>query len=195
MNPQRVACKLFVRPAPPAELVLSPFIGMFHRFIQQKALDGLLIDVADYAHVPDGPGVLLVGHDFDYGMDLGGGRPGLLTTRKRYGRLALAEAVRGLLAAALRAAGAIERDGSGGVRFATDTLVIQVVDRLAAPNDRASYRRAADLLAPLFNGLYGEKHEVVHASEADPRQLLAIQVTARDAAPAAELVERLNRES
>jgi len=29
---------------------------------------GLLIDVADYAHVPDGPGVILIGHDVDYGI-------------------------------------------------------------------------------------------------------------------------------
>jgi hypothetical protein len=191
MTPQRVACKLFVRPDPGAELDLTPFIGMFHRFIQRKSLDGLLIDVADYAHVPEGPGVLLVGHEFDYGLDLGGGRAGLLTTRKRYGKLALAEAARGVLIAALRAADAIERDGGAGVRFGTDALVIQVIDRLAAPNDRASYRAAVAELTPLLTDLYGEKHEVVHASEADPRQLLAIQVTARDAAPAAELAARL----
>jgi hypothetical protein len=191
MNPQRVACKLFVHAAPASELDLDPFIGMFHRFIQHGALDGLLIDVADYAHVPEGPGVLLIGHEFDYGIDLGGGRAGLLTTRKRYGRLPLARAVGGLLRAALRAADAIERDGSGGVRFATGALVVQVVDRLAAPNDRDGYARATSLLAPLFARLYGEKHELAHASEADPRQLLAISVTARDAAPAAELAARL----
>jgi hypothetical protein len=194
MKPQRVACKLFVHPDPAAALELSPFIGMFHRFIQAKAVPGLLIDVADYAHVPDGPGVLLVGHEFDYGIDLAGGRAGLLTTRKRYGRLPLADAVRGLLLAALRAADAIERDGSGGVRFATDAVLIQVVDRLVAPNDRASYQQAAAALAPLLTAVYGEKHEVAHASEADPRQLLAIRVTARDAAPAAELAERLDAE-
>jgi hypothetical protein len=193
MNPQRVACKLFVHPDPAAEVELSPFIGLFHRFIQEKALTGLLIDVADYAHVPDGPGVLLVGHDFDYGIDLGGGRAGLLTTRKRYGKLPLAEAVRGLLAAALRAADAIERDGAAGVRFATDAVVIQVIDRLAAPNDPASYETAASLLAPLLAEVYGEKHEVAHASAADPRQVLAISVTARGAAPAAFLAERLGR--
>lgn len=193
MNPQRIACKLFVHPDPTPEVELSPFIGLFHRFIQEQALDGLLIDVADYAHVPDGPGVLLVGHDFDYGMDLGGGRAGLLTTRKRYGKPALAEAVRGLLAAALRAADAIERDGAAGVRFATGALVIQVIDRLAAPNDAATYERAVAELSPLLTELYAEKHEVAHASGADPRQVLAISVTARDAASASELAERLGR--
>lgn len=29
-------------------------VKMFHRWIQQAAVPGLLIDVADYLHVPDG---------------------------------------------------------------------------------------------------------------------------------------------
>ncbi len=82
MNPLRLSLKIFAtKPIPREEL--HPFIGVFHRFIQEAAVPGLLIDVADYAHVPDGPGVILIGHDVDYGIDLAGGRTGLLTTRKR----------------------------------------------------------------------------------------------------------------
>ena len=132
MNPRRVACKFFVHPDPLAPVELAPFIGVFHRFIQDGALDGLLLDVANYAHVPDGPGILLIGHDLDYGIDLAGGRAGLLTTRKRYGDLPLAEAVRGLLGSALRAIDSIERDGSVDIRFATGEFTIQLMYGLAA---------------------------------------------------------------
>lgn len=44
-------------------------IKMLHRWIREGAVPGILLDVADYAHVPDGPGVLLVGHEVDYGFE------------------------------------------------------------------------------------------------------------------------------
>ena len=49
---------------------------MFHRWIQTRAVDGLLIDVADYTHLKDGPQVLLAGHEGNYSMPimLGGAR-------------------------------------------------------------------------------------------------------------------------
>ena len=34
---------------------LTQAIPVFHRWIQEQALPGLLIDVADYRHVPEGP--------------------------------------------------------------------------------------------------------------------------------------------
>ena len=42
-----------------------------------------MIDVANYAHVPKGPGVALIGHGTDYFIDEGEGRLGLLYNRKR----------------------------------------------------------------------------------------------------------------
>lgn len=191
MKARRISAKLFVHPDPSAPIELSPFIGMFHRFIQEKALDGLLLDVADYAHVPDGPGILLVGHDVDYGIDLAEGRAGLLVVRKRYGALEIADALRATLVSALRAADAIERDGAGGIRFASGALAIQLLDRLACPNDDAHYERAKSLLSPLLAELYGEKYEITRAHADDPRKPLTLHVHAPDAAGAAELASRL----
>lgn len=190
MKPRRVACKFFVDP-PTAEVDLAPVTSMFHGFIQRAALDGLLIDVADYAHVPRGPGVVLIGHELDYGIDLVGGRAGLLTTRKRYGELPVASAVQGLLAAALRAVDAIESDGRSGLRFATGSVTIRLVDRLAAPNQADAYEAAAGALAPLFDALYGEKYEVTREDPDDPRRPLGLSVTAQQSGPAAELAGRV----
>jgi hypothetical protein len=44
-------------------------IPMYHRWIQQDALEDLLIDVADYSHVPAGPGVMLIAHEGNYALD------------------------------------------------------------------------------------------------------------------------------
>ena len=72
---QRVALKVFLTD----DSVLDPrdAIPVFHRWIQTHAVDGLLIDVADYAHLPTGPTVLLVAHEGHYSLDRTHGRLGL----------------------------------------------------------------------------------------------------------------------
>ena len=134
MIPKRIALKFSASPDPGADLDLHPAIGLFHRFIQSQSLEGLLIDVADYAHVPEGPGVVLIGHEVDYGIDLTGGTTGLLVTRKRFGALSLEEVLRDTMRKGLIALRAIEEDGSLALRFAPGSFTLQILDRLAAPN-------------------------------------------------------------
>jgi hypothetical protein len=191
MQPNRVACKFFLQPDPRAPLDLHPFIGVFHRFIQEQSLPGLLIDVADYAHVPDGPGVLLVGHDVDYGLDLTGGRAGLLTTRKRLDGASLAEALRSALEWGLRSIEAVERADALDVRFDPSAVTVQVVDRLAAPNDDAAWAMLAEQASPVLAELYGEKVEVSRAQAEDARRCLALHAVAQESASAGELAGRL----
>ena len=77
---QHFRVKLFAATTPGFDL--GNAIPVFHRWIQKKALPELLIDVADYRHVPAGPGILLVGHDSHYNLDLAKSRLGLLYTRR-----------------------------------------------------------------------------------------------------------------
>ena len=49
-------------------------LKLFHEWIQEDRIDDLLIDVADYRHVPDGPGVILVAHNAFYSLDNAAGR-------------------------------------------------------------------------------------------------------------------------
>jgi hypothetical protein len=191
MHPKRVACKFFVHPDPTAPVELHPLIGLFHRFIQESAVPGLLIDVADYAHVPEGPGVLLVGHDVDYGLDLVGGRAGLLTVRKRLDGAPAAASLRSALEWGLRTVDAIERDGSVGLRFDTSSVTLQVIDRLAGPNDDTTYELLAKEAAPVLAELYGEKVELSRAQGEDPRQCLALRAVSQEKATAGELADRL----
>src|SRR3569623_1750694 len=53
-------------------------IPIYHRWIQDKALDDLLIDVADYSHVPAGPGVMLIAHEGNYALDETGHERGVV---------------------------------------------------------------------------------------------------------------------
>jgi len=58
-------------------------IPIFHKWIQEKRFAETLIDVADYSHVHDGPGVMLIAHEADYALNFTEGRLGLEYTRKR----------------------------------------------------------------------------------------------------------------
>ena len=191
MNPQRIAIKLYAtRPIPREEL--HPFIGVFHRFIQGASVPGLLIDVADYAHVPDGPGVILIGHEVDYGIDLVGGRTGLLTTRKRAGDLELSALFRDALGKELATARALEADADVAVRFAVDAIEVSFPDRLAAPNTAIAFDRACKELEPIARAVFGAAARFENANGSDARRMLTLRL-AGDGADLATKLARLEQ--
>ena len=190
MNPRRIAIKLFVTPDPTAAVDLEPFTPLFHEFIQKASVPGLLVDVADYAHVPNGPGIILIGHEVDYGIDSVAGRAGLLVVRKRYGQSALGEILRDTLSKAFACAKAIEDDGRTGVHFSPSAIELQILDRLAAPNDPASVEIARAEVQPVFAELYGEC-TIERAGEDDPRKPASLVAHAANDTDHASLLAKL----
>ena len=190
MNPQRIAIKFFVSPDPTAAVDVAPFTPLFHEFIQKASVPGLLIDVADYAHVPNGPGIILIGNEVDYGLDSVGGHAGLLVVRKRYGSASLGEILPDTLAKGLHCVKAIEDDGRTGLSFALDAVEVQIFDRLAAPNDSDSYEAAAAQSAPVFEALYGQ-HTIERSGSDDARKPLSFVSRAANASDAVTLLGRL----
>ena len=85
MEAHKLQLKIYLTPETARTLDVEAVIPVFHRWIKQRALPELTIDVANYRHVPQGPGVVLIGHGSDYFLDEGEGRPGLLHNRKRAG--------------------------------------------------------------------------------------------------------------
>src|ERR1700726_1324446 len=77
---QHVNIKIFAKTD--AGLKVADAIPVFHRWIQKRDLPEMLIDVADYSHVPEGPGVLLIAHEANYSLDYARDRLGLLYNRK-----------------------------------------------------------------------------------------------------------------
>ncbi len=58
-------------------------IPAFHNWIQEKAVSNhILIDVADYSHIPDGPGVMLVAHEGNFSLDQENYKLGIMYMRK-----------------------------------------------------------------------------------------------------------------
>ena len=136
---------------------LAQAIPVFHRWIQEQALPGLLIDVADYRHVPEGPGVVLVAHEAIYGLDQGGGRLGLLYNRRTPIDAPPAEALRQAFRAALEVCCKLEQEQefAGTLSFAAGACEVVVNDRALAPNDPATGARLRAELEPLLDRLWG----------------------------------------
>ena len=121
MDTQNITFKLFA--ADGASAAPHDVVRAFHRWIQERALDELLIDVADYAHVHRGPGVLLVAHEAHYGFEHGSdGRLGLKYARKRGAAGTLGERIAVALRKVVRAARLLETDPALALRFRSDEL-------------------------------------------------------------------------
>jgi hypothetical protein len=193
MSPRRIAIKLFANRTLGLH-ELQPFIAVFHRFIQQGSVPGLLIDVADYAHVPDGPGVILIGHDVDYGIDRTGGRTGLLTTRKRAGGRDLAALFRDTLGMTLATAQALEAEAQAKLGFTGAELQIAFPDRLVTPNTAEAAESVIKVLEPVVAVLFGDgaRLERDAGSASDPRRMLTLRISGGDA-DVATLASRLEQ--
>jgi hypothetical protein len=102
----------------------------------------LLIDVADYCHVPDGPGVVLVAHEAEYGMDHTDGRWGLRYNRKAPSPGSNLDRFAEAFSGACRACARLENEFAdvGPLRFSRTEFEVFVNDRALAPG-------AAEVLA------------------------------------------------
>jgi hypothetical protein len=154
--PQRLGVKVFVEDQDAFDR--ARMIEVFHRWIQENRIPGTLIDVHDYTHVPDGPGVLLVAHEWHLRTDEAGGRIGLEYELKREGSATLAERLREAIVGVLGAAAALQQDTANDnpVRFATREMVFRFTDRLAVPSTEAAFEEITPELENVLAGLYGE---------------------------------------
>jgi hypothetical protein len=185
MQAKRVQVKVYAAGSVPTDRL----IPVFHRWIREKVLDELAIDVADYGHVHEGPGVVLIGHAFDYFYEESEGRPGLVYARKRDAPAPaerLEDAVRRALAGARR----LEEDPTlSGLTFKADELLVRVPDRLAAPADDGGFAALRSELDAIGKKLFPGGATVERAGE--PRDPLTARVKGSGASSVKDLLARL----
>ena len=185
MQAQQLSVKLFA--ADPGAVVMGAFAAIFHRWIQEKRIPHqLLIDVADYQHVPDGPGIVLIAHQAHYAIDGERGPLGLLYSVKRDppGELAdkLVEAFRDAVAAAR----ALEEDPARPIRFRGDRVRLGVMSRNLAPNTGETFAAARPALEAFAARLYpGRPAAIAHL--AAPREPFAVDIAVDGAITLADL--------
>lgn len=177
MQPHRIAVKIFASAAPGFDhATITP---IFHHWIRDHALAGLLIDVADYKHVPDGPGIVIIGHEGDYGLDSNRGRLGMLHTRKRgfTSDADLKQCVRETLRDALIAVDRLQSEPTivGKLIFRVDDIEIVLQDRLQATNTEQNFAALRGDVEAVLAEFYGGPVKTEHASS-DKRDPLTFRV-------------------
>jgi hypothetical protein len=191
MTLQHVNVKLLLQNS--ADARLEPLIPVFHSWIETQNGDELLIDVADYTHVPAGPGIVLIGHQGNYSVDNTGNRLGVRYNRKAVvdggNQESLAQAARSALSACRR----LEEEPrlNGKFRFNGQEIEIFVNDRLIAPNNAAT-REALDADLRNFAGklFRGKEYSISYGD--DPRSLFTAFVRSSQPCSAAELLQTLS---
>ncbi len=171
MDLYKIGVKIFV--TNPQAVNIRDFIPVFHSWIQQQKVEGhLLIDVHDYSHVHNGPGILLVAHEGNFSLDQEGGRLGLFYYRKRPLEGTLEANLKRVLEIALHACQLLESEPKlDGIKFDTKQILVLANDRLLAPNEPAT----ADMLEPIIAGALGQTELAPQST--DSRERLAFTVT------------------
>ena len=190
MQATRMQLKLYARDA--AGIHLEAFVPVFHRYIKESLLDETLIDVADYSHVHHGPGILLEGHGADYYADLGEGRLGLLYSRKREAPADPAARLPDAFRRAFAACALLENETTLGapLRFATDEVLLRVLDRLHAPNTPEAFAALEDELRGFLQHLF-DGADVRIAHEGTPKDPLTLRIRATVAPDVGVMSKRL----
>ena len=176
MNIQHINIKFFIEN--PADVKLAEFQGIFNTWIQRHVTGELLIDVAEYLHVHNGPGIVLIGHEANYSLDNAAGRLGLLYNRKAQLDGSTQDKLAQAAGAALMAAGLLEKEN--GLKFIGQEARLIVNDRLLAPNTLETFAALEPDIKAFLERLYrGADFELSHKPDARER----FQVHVRAAAP------------
>ncbi len=163
----------------PEQLDLNAVVNVFHSWIQGQVCDELLLDVADYRHVYQGPGIVLIGHEADYSIDNTDGQLGLRYNRKARlegsNQSRLVQATRAILNAAERLQGDTRLNSKWN--FNGQEIQIFINDRVIAPNVAETQQAIEPELRSFLDSLFGE---VGYSSTFEPsaRRLLSATVKA-----------------
>lgn len=190
MQLQHVNVKLLLQDG--KGLRLEPLIPVFHNWIENQNGE-LLIDVADYSHVPAGPGVVLIGHEGNYSVDNTDDRLGVRYNRKAPldggNQTLLAQAMR----AALSACQKLETEPrlEGKFRFDGQSIEIFINDRLVAPNNVATVETLDPDFQSFARKLFrGKEYSIAY--DPDSRALFTARVKSAQPFTVSQLLEVLS---
>ena len=172
--PRRLGVKFSLKQQP--SLGPEDILPIFQRWIQEHTVEGMLIDVIDYKHVPEGPGVVLIADEADFAYDLTDGQIGLYYVRKRDLPENLVDALRLVFRCALAAARALEAEAPGDIVFDFSAAKISFLDRMHYRNDPAVFEGARATLSASLSELYGSAVTITRQYE-DPRAVFALRCT------------------
>ena len=177
MELQKIEIKFFAVERQPVPL--TAFIDLFHGWIQ--ASDGVYHDVADYSHMHQGPGIVLVAPDFYVSVDETGGRRGFLFSQKAKLEGTNQERLAWVFQSAVENCRRLQAEAvlQGRIEFRFDEFEITLNDRLLAPNGEESFQALKSEVESFVSKLFsGAPVSLQQESDARRRVRLRIQAMA-----------------
>ncbi len=189
MNLQHINFKIF---AEKQDISLDELIPVFHRWIQNKVTEEMLIDVADYAHVPEGPGILLIGHEANISIDNAENRLGLLYNRKTVMEGSTQDKLQKVMQLALQHCKRLEEEPtlSGKLKFNAGSLQLIINDRLLAPNTDETLKILEPELKNFLSQLY-QKVPYTLTRHSDSRERFTLDIQAKKSFEVSSLLQKL----
>lgn len=154
-------------------------IPILHGWIRNKTLPGTLLDVVDYRHVPQGPGIMLITYEVNYALDEGDGELGLYAQQKvNQGHGSQSAAIEHVLRSTARFGALLEQEDSlgGSLKFQGDRFYFIANDRLHAPNSPEGFAALKGDLEAVAQAVYPGKSVTLTRINNDPRARLTVEV-------------------
>ena len=188
MPTHKISVKLYLDRG--REIAPEIWFKIFNAWISAHDGSDVLLDVADYSHVPEGPVTLLIGHEYDISIDDTDAKRGLLYNRKRPGGDGFAQQLGAAVRATCETCRRLEAEGD--VVFRGDELRIVLNDRLNAPNAETTHEAIRDDLNALLHRLYNGA-EVAVARRTDAKQRFTLDMRAEGDWPIETLLDNLSQ--
>ncbi len=175
---QQIDIKVFVKKG--EDIPPYDFMPVLQRWIQKHTIPGALIDVADYSHIHNGPGIILVAHEHNVSVDYNEGRMGLLFHQKQPLDGSLQERMKLCLKYAFMACVELQREPEfdGRLEFDSTKVLFLANDRLHAPNDDVTGGQVEEQLSEVAGRIFDGELDL-HRRSDDPRDRIVIEVHAQ----------------
>ncbi len=191
MNLQKLNLKIFI--ANPETVQFETFIPIFHRWIQEQNMSDLLLDVADYQHVPSGPGIMLIAQNANYSIDNAQNRLGFLYNQKTVLEGNNPDKLKKLFQTTLLTCQKLEQEETlkGKLKFLTNEMQFILNDRLNAPNTEETFQKVKGEISSFLNSFFGENNYSLHR-HSDPRERFTLEIKTSASFSLDELLKKSN---
>ena len=178
MDLQKFGIKLYLNTN--VSYKITDFIPIFHNWIQEKLVsDHLLIDVADYSHIPDGPGVMLIAHEGHFSLDQENHKPGIMYMRKTDIDGSFKERFKKVFSSVVQAANLLcENNINKEINFTTNLFRFIANDRRLADNTKENQSLYQDEVQKILEDQYsGSKWAYEDISNKNERLAFTVNFT------------------
>lgn len=171
------------------DISVSDVVNLFHDWIREEDEDKVLLDVADYSHVPNGPGIILVGFYENIYFEINGKHPAFAVVYKRPIDGDNTSKVKHVFSKAVIFANKFQQAFEGKVTLDTENIKLGLNDRYYKREDVETHLKES--ISKLDDSL-NLGWEALSQDGRDPKKLPEVDVIAKTERNLGELVAAIS---